>query len=260
MPGFSPDYRTTPRRTGTLIAAGWREARTHPVRGADVRRNRACLSTKVAHVATWFGRRGPRMEIPRLRARGAGRSVTRVEFTDLHPDPESYLGRAALIQLGHVETLGSLVGVFERFDDKERLSTAAGFALAKHQGIVAEIHRRDGDAAASMSAVSPSIDHFRRVTRGASPIETLLSFHVTSGLLDDLFIGLAASLPSELGPRVGSLLGAEAGTSGIVDILEREISVDRRAGSFLAMWGRRLVGDTLLLAREVVDVHDARGG
>jgi hypothetical protein len=200
------------------------------------------------------------MEIPRLRARGAGRSVTRVEFTDLHPDPESYLGRAARIQLGHVETLGSLVGEFERFDDKERLSTAAGFALAKHQGLVAEIGRRDGDAAESMAAVAAPIDHFRRITRGATPLESLLSFHVTSGLLDDLFIGLAASLPADLRPRVGSLLGAESGTSGIVDILEREISIDRRTGSFLAMWGRRLVGDTLLLAREVVDLRDASGG
>lgn len=200
------------------------------------------------------------MEIPRLRARGAARSVTRVEFTDLHPDPESYLGRAARIQLGHVETLGSLIGDFDRFDDKERLSIAAGFALAKHQGLVAEIQRRDGDAARSMSEAAAPIDHFRRITRGETPLESLLSFHVTSGLLDDLLIGLTASLPSDLGPRVGSLLGADAGAAGIVDILEREISVDRRTGSFLAMWGRRLVGDTLLLAREVVDVHDARGG
>ncbi|RWZ49691.1 hypothetical protein ELQ90_13155 [Labedella phragmitis] len=204
-------------------------------------------------MASWFGRRGPRRETPRLRARGARRSVTRVEFTDLHPDPDSYLGRAARIQLGHVETLGALVARFERFDDKERLSTAAGFALSKHQAVVAEIERRDGDPAEAMAAVAPSIDHFRSITQGNSPTEALLSFHVTSGFLDDLFIGLAASLPPDLGPRIGGLLGAEAGTAGIVDILEREISVDRRTASFLAMWGRRLVGDTLLLAREVVD-------
>ena len=214
----------------------------------------------MALVASWFGRRGPRRETPRLRARGARRAVTRVEFTDLHPDPESYLGRAARIQLGHVETLGSLVSDFDRFDDKERLSTAAGLALSKHQGLVAEIVRRDEDPAESMSAVAEPIDHFRRVTRGATPLETLLSFHVTSGLLDDLFIGLSASLPPDLGPRVGNLLGSDAGTAGVVDILEREISVDRRVGSFLAMWGRRLVGDTLLLAREVVDVTGSTGG
>jgi hypothetical protein len=195
------------------------------------------------------------MEIPRLRARGGSRSVTRVEFTDLHPDPDSYLGRAARVQLGHVETLGSLVSQFDRFEDKERLSAAAGLALAKHQALVAEIERRDGDPAATMTAVAAPIDHFRSVTRGASPLESLLSFHVTAGLLDDLFIGLAASLPSDLGPRVGSLLGADAGTAGIVDILEREIAIDRRTASFLAMWGRRLVGDTLLLARDVVDAN-----
>lgn len=195
------------------------------------------------------------MEIPRLRARGASRTVKRVEFTDLHPDPDSYLGRAARVQLGHVETLGGLVADFDRFDDKERLSTAAGYALTKHQALVAEIERRDGDPAASMAAFAGPIDHFRRITRGATPLEALLSFHVTSGLLDDLFVGLAASLPSDLGPRVAVALGAEAGTDGVIAILEREISLDRRTASFLAMWGRRLVGDTLLLAREVVEVH-----
>jgi LPS sulfotransferase NodH len=48
------------------------------------------------------------------------------------------------------------------------------------------------------------------------------------------------------------LLGLDSGQDAVVRILRDAIAADPPLASRLAMWGRRLVGDTLLVARSVL--------
>ena len=88
--------------------------------------------------------------------------------------------------------------------------------------------------------------------------ETLLAALMTGGLLDDFFIRLAAGLPGDVGPRVAQLLGSDSGQEGMLEVLRAEIASDPQLGSRLAMWGRRLVGDTLLVARSALHLSGNR--
>ena len=53
----------------------------------------------------WSNRRGARPEMPRLRPRVAPTDLTRVDFTELVPEPVAFLGQAAYIQLDFFESL-----------------------------------------------------------------------------------------------------------------------------------------------------------
>jgi hypothetical protein len=101
------------------------------------------------------------------------------------------------------------------------------------------------------------VDRFLTLTRGASVNENLLSIYITQGFLDDFFIRLSDGLPHDSGARYASLLGADSGSAGIVSLLTDAIGVDPKRAHFLAMCGRRLLGDTLLLAQSalVLDGH-----
>ncbi|KRB35708.1 ferritin-like fold-containing protein [Microbacterium sp. Root180] len=196
----------------------------------------------------WFWqRREPRRKL-QLRAREDLGDATRVDFEELAPEIDTFLGQAAYLQLGYFETLSELIALTPELSDKEALSRAAGAALTKHEELVALIRLRGDDPTDLMLPFREPLDSFRAATHGVRPQETLLSVHITAGMLDDFYLALSASY-GETGRRVAVILQADDDRGAIVDIILRTIDRDPEWAALLALWGRRLVGDTLLIAR-----------
>lgn len=200
-------------------------------------------------MVTWFWQR-PRTgdRTLTLRSRGDLGDATRVDFEELAPDVDTFLGQAAYLQLGYFETLSELIALTPELSKKESLSRAAGAALTKHEALVALIRERGDDPTALMAPFREPLDAFRRETHGVRPQETMLAVHITAGMLDDFYLALSASY-GDTGRRVAKILRADDDRDAIVDIIGETIASDPEWKSLLAMWGRRLVGDTLLIAR-----------
>ena len=175
----------------------------------------------------------------------------RVDFAELAPDVDIFLGQAAYLQLGFFETLSELISATPELAKKESLSRAAGAALRKHEELVALIRERGDDPTALMLPFREPLDAFRAATHGVRPQETLISVHITAGMLDDFYLALSASY-GETGRRVARTLEADDDRQAIVEIIHDTIQEDAEWSSLLAMWGRRLVGDTLLIARSAL--------
>lgn len=173
---------------------------------------------------------------------------------DLHeiaPDLLPYLGQVAYLQLQAFETLSRVVQDVP-LADKEAVAVAAGAALSRHQAVVAEIRRHDADPTEVIAPFARAIDGFQAVTIGRDWQETLLGVYVTDGLLGDFFMRLAQGLPGDVGSRAATMLGSQTASEQVAAVLSQEIEADPTLGSRLAMWGRRLVGDTLLVARSAL--------
>lgn len=196
----------------------------------------------------WLRRRRAPRRVLTLRSRGDASGATRVDFSELAPDVQTFLGQAAYLQLGYFETLTQLITSTPELAQKEALSRAAGAALTKHQAIVGLIRERDEDPTTVMLPFREQLDAFRRVTSGERPMETLLSVHLTAGLLDDFYHALASTY-GDTGRRVSVILEADDDRGAIVEIVAATIASDEEWRSLLSLWGRRLVGDTLLVAR-----------
>jgi len=212
-------------------------------------------------VVTWFWqRRRPPGRTLRLRSRDEMSDVRRVDFHELAPAIDTYLGQAAYLQLSYFETLSALIEPTPELSHKESLSRAAGAALAKHQRIVEVIRSRGDDPLDLMLPFREPLDAFRRATYGARHLETMLSVHITAGMLDDFYLSLSGSY-GDTGRRVASILRADADRSALVGILTDAMAADEEWRALLSLWGRRLVGDTLLVARGALrpDALDAAG-
>ncbi|MGP3536142.1 ferritin-like fold-containing protein [Microbacterium sp. RD1] len=196
-------------------------------------------------------RRRPEGRTITLRSRGDFGEATRVDFEELAPDADTYLGQAAYLQLGFFETLSELIASTPELAQKEALSRAAGAALRKHEELVALIRERGGDPTAVMLPFREELDGFRRATHGSRPQETMLSVHITAGMLDDFYLALSSSY-GDTGRRVARILQADDDRSAIVEITQQTIASDPEWAALLALWGRRLVGDTLLVARSAL--------
>jgi hypothetical protein len=184
----------------------------------------------------------------RLRSRGDFGDVDRVAFETLAPELDTFLGQATYLQLGFAETLSALIAPTLDLSDKESLAIAAGAALDTHRRLVALIRERGDDPLDLMLPFREPLDEFRRATHGARPLETMLSVHLTAGMLDDFYLALSSSY-GETGERVAEILRDSEGRQSVRRILTDAIESDAEWRALLALWGRRLVGDTLLIAR-----------
>lgn len=196
----------------------------------------------------WFWQRRDPARKLQLKSRDDLGGAHRVDFEELAPDIDTFLGQAAYLQLGFFETLSELIQTTPELAEKEALSRAAGAALTKHEELVALIRERGDDPTDVMRPFREPLDAFRRETHGVRPEETMLTVHITAGMLDDFYLSLSASY-GETGDRVARILQADDDRQAIVDLVSQAIADDTEFRSLLAMWGRRLVGDTLLIAR-----------
>jgi hypothetical protein len=208
-------------------------------------------------VVNWPKRGVTRPESPRLRPRVPPTDLTKIDFTELVPDPVPFLGQAAYIQLEFFEGLARAVATAPTLPSKEGLSSAAGVALRKHHALIGELRRLGVEPDDVMAPFAPATDRFRQASAGADWYEQLLGIHVTSGMLDDYFSRLASGLPADLGARVRVILAEEGASAVLYSELLSAIAEHPGLSDRLALWGRSLVGDTLLIARSALRASDA---
>lgn len=195
--------------------------------------------------------------MPRTRGRAPQR-VERIPLGDLRPDPAALLGRIAYLRLALFESASAVAGRATDLADREAVTRVAAAVLEQHTAVVAMLEARGLDTAAAMHPYSAEIDRLGRRLGDSGWHESVLTLHLSTGLLDDFFAALAAGMAAPEADRVAALLEEDIGHDALVGILQAGVRADRRLASRLALWGRRLVGDTMLVARSAL--ADARDG
>lgn len=208
-------------------------------------------------MANWFPRRPKRTDAPRVRSRSEDLTTTRVDLREFAPVPTDFLGRAAYAQLTLFENLSRAMSTAPSTAAKSALSRVAESSMAKYRALVSEIERTGGNAGDAMDPFTGPVDEFERATRGGDWYENLLACYLTAGFLDEFYSRLAAGLPAEQGRRIAQALDAASGEEALADLLQAGIDDNPRLASRLAMWGRRLVGDTMLVARSALNLSHA---
>jgi hypothetical protein len=194
-------------------------------------------------------RRRPRPSAHHLPPRSEAIAVARVELADLTPPIKVYLGQLAYLTLILFENLSRAVTLAPTTDAKTKLSRATAEVLEAHESLITEMRDAKIDPVEAMEPFRLPLDDYLRRIHGQDWPETLVSCYLTAGFLTDFFTGLAAGLPKALSERVSELLDIDHGQDALVAELRSAIDASARLASRLAMWGRRLVGDTMLVAR-----------
>lgn len=177
-------------------------------------------------------------------------------MAELAPGIIPYLGLVSYLQLEVYEATSRAVASAPDLAAKEILSNAAGLALDKHQEFAAEIRRRHREPAVVMEPYTHTIDRYVDRVQPANWNEQLLLVYLVGGLFDEFFAQLASGLKDGYGPKAADILRGESGRAGIATLLERAIRDNPKTGDRLALWGRRLVGDSLLVARSSLVLSD----
>lgn len=197
-------------------------------------------------------RRRPRGAAPTITPRSQAVAAVRVELVELTPAAEPFLGQAGYITLVLFENLGRAVSAAPTTAGKTALSRAAAQLLQAHEGLVTEMLGLGLDPVAAMDPHRTRLDEYQRRTEGADWAEILVTCYLTTGFLTDFFAGLAGGLPPGLADRVSLLLDVDRAELVLETELRTLIEHSPRMASRLALWGRRLIGDTMLVARSAL--------
>ncbi|WP_125100644.1 ferritin-like fold-containing protein [Leucobacter chromiireducens] len=194
----------------------------------------------------------------KLRSRGEGPDTERVELSELAPGILPFLGLTAYLQLELYEAATRAVSGAPTLEAKNVLAEIAGQTLSKHQLLTAEIRDRGHEPHVVMTPFSPVIDSY--VERIDTPDwhQHVLSLYLVGGLFDDFFASLAEGLRDSYQAEAIKILRNDAGRAELKALLEAALDTDSGLSSWLALWGRRLVGDTLLVARAVLTLSERR--
>jgi len=188
------------------------------------------------------------------RSRPRGENVSRVGLAQLAPEPHRLYAHAAYLQLSLFETLSRAMVSSPSLSTKLALSWVANTVLDRHHALTDQLEREGQNPVEAMTPFAASIDAFHERAEGADWAEVLMSAYVVSGILDDCVVQLAEGLPGDYPEKVTELLGGNDVSTALAAILSNEIEATPPLASRLALWGRRLVGDTLLVARSIADI------
>lgn len=201
-------------------------------------------------MASWFSRRPKRISAPKLGSRAESVTADRAELEEFTPALPKLLGRAAYVQLALFENLGRAVATAPTTAGKTALAACAELSIGKHRSLVAELEQLGKDPAAAMEPYRAGLDEFQRITQGGDWFEAVLTCYLTAGFLDDFYARLAAGLDEPDASRLTALFTAPSGDDRLVALLAEAMDTNPRLASRLALWGRRLLGDTMLAARD----------
>lgn len=187
-------------------------------------------------------------------------AALRVDLGELAPPPDVFLGHCAALHLAFIEQLTTAMASAPRVADKDALARVVSVVLDRYRAITRELERLHLDKTDVMQPHLDGVEEFRRRTQGGKWFEQVASAHVTIGFLTDFWIRLSGGLPGELGDRIAEALAAGDRQGPMHRILERAIASNPKLSSRLALWSRRLVGDTMLQARAalVLDAGSTR--
>jgi tRNA-(MS[2]IO[6]A)-hydroxylase (MiaE)-like len=206
-------------------------------------------------VFSWFRRSSVPVSFYKLRSR-ENNIAAKVNLSELAPGIIPYLGLVAYLQLEVHAVSARAAAEAPDLEAKEKLSYAAGRALEKYQEFAAEIRRRHREPVAIMEPYAHIIDQYSARIAPQNWHELVMTVYLVGGLFDDFFAQLAQGISDPYGKQAAQIVLRNPGNFEIASLLKRSIRDNPKTADSLALWGRRLVGDSLLVARSSLVLSD----
>jgi tRNA-(MS[2]IO[6]A)-hydroxylase (MiaE)-like len=177
--------------------------------------------------------------------------------------PTELLGAVAYGALTAFTRLAADAALAPDLDGRAEMAALAAVEMAHVERIRAHLAERGVDLVTAMAPFAAVLDEFAARTASRDWGEALVGAYVGRTLAVDLVAAGSHGESAPTRPEAELLRGPDAGreaagSSGFDAFAERAVSAlvaDERTRDRLALWGRRLLGETLAAAAVVLDEH-----
>jgi len=200
---------------------------------------------------SWWKKKTPG-RILKVRSRADADRISRIDLTDLVPPAADFLAHSAAAML-------VLSGEYSRAGrqawsvvDQDALARATQVALGRYETLHTLLADYVPNATEAM--VGPLAYLKEQMARMVADrwFERVATCFVVGGFLTDFYRTLAGGLPTTLSEKVLNALSDSADERLSGEVLSRVVELDVHYVSRVSLWCRRLVGDTMLIARNAL--------
>ncbi|RFD26749.1 hydroxylase [Mycobacterium uberis] len=143
-------------------------------------------------------------------------------------------------------------------DLRGRISIAriAAAEMGHYELLRDALERRGVDVVPAMSKYVSALDNYHRLTTPSTWLEALVKTYVGDSLASDLYLEIADRLSDEVADVVRSALSETANSQFVVAEVRAAVTASGKQRSRLALWARRLFGETITQAQYLLADHD----
>jgi hypothetical protein len=174
-------------------------------------------------------------------------------------DTVELLGLVAHLQHVAFNRLAEDAGVAPTTAQQLALSRLAAAAVQRRDRVLARVVELGGDPEQCLGAYARLMEDFDSRTQPSTWWERLLRTYVTEGVSDDFCRIAAATVDERSRTLLLEVLDDAAHADLAVAELETAGAQDEVLVSRLALWGRRLVGESLGVVQQIMTAHPALG-
>lgn len=177
-------------------------------------------------------------------------SSSRIDLTSLAPTAAELLAHATASQLLLSTEAGRVAREAWSVTDQDELARASVVVLERYEALRSLLGEyADDPIEAMVLPLEYQKAQFRRMNADHW-YERVATCYVAGGFLGDFFHTLAGGLPKPVRTEIQSVLDNNADQELFENVLRRVIEHDDAYRSRVSLWSRRLVGDTMLIARK----------
>ena len=166
------------------------------------------------------------------------------------------LGVLAYGELSAFERLAADAAMAPTLRDKAALATMASAEMGHFARLRDRLVELGVDPDAAMEPFRSTVDAFHRHTRPADWLEGLVKAYVGDGLAADFYREIAAYVDADTRELILLTLDDTGHFEFVVPRIREAMAKDAKVAGRLALWGRRLVGEALSQAQQVVASRD----
>jgi tRNA isopentenyl-2-thiomethyl-A-37 hydroxylase MiaE len=158
------------------------------------------------------------------------------------------------------------IAAFYRLTDEARMApdlrgriSMASIAAAEmgHYEVLRDaLESRGVDAVSAMSKYVSALENYHRLTTPSTWLEALVKTYVADALASELYLEIAGGLPDECVDVVREALSETGHSQFVVAQVRAAVTTSSKQRSRLALWARRLFGETITQAQYVLADHD----
>lgn len=198
-----------------------------------------------------FWRRKKKAAAPTLRSRRVDAS-SRIDLTSLAPNAADLLAHATASQLLLSEESGRVMREAWSVLDRDELARATNVVLDRYEALRSLLAEYGDDPVdALVGPTEYQREQFRRMSAD-NWYERVTTCYVVGGFLGDFFTTLAGGLPEPAKSDIQRVFESDEDEALFEGVIRRVIEHDDAYLSRVSLWARRLVGDTMLIARKAL--------
>ncbi len=158
------------------------------------------------------------------------------------------------------------VAAFYRLTDEARMAphlrgriSMASMAAAEmgHYELLHDaLENRRVDVVPAMSKYVSALENYHRLTTPSTWLEALVKTYLADSLASALYLEIAGGLPDEVAHVVRAALAETGHSQFVVAEVRAAVTVSSKQRSRLALWSRRLFGETITQAQYLLADHD----